>query len=571
MEHALYNKNLQKLKVYLSKNKHTAILVPMRCSFDNCENQLSDIALISGFTGSNGKAIISSDKAILCVDGRYISQAMRQVDHKIWNIESYPKCTLESMIKETLQPGDTLVLSSMAHSYKTYMNIKIFAKEIGVNIQTTDTHPVIDFRSNECKKNTIVITDKTDIESRLSTVKNSIPTKELIIISDSNTISWIFGIRKEHLGHDKGPLANAIALISKNSKPIIFSDLKVEKNDFFDSYMIKDFESVISSNFKEKIITIDPSHIPAYFVKCLENAGFDVAHKKQTQYNKTKTTREIEDQQTAAHNTSISFIKMLSYTEYFASNNKCITENDAIAYFESKDARGYSFNPICACGKNTAIVHYNPELCESNAEIKNETLMLFDAGFHFDNASTDMTRTIYIGNNPDKKYKFIYTKILKSIIMFSTMKFPTNTEGGALDTIARYHMWKNDMDYNFGTGHGVGNYRNVHEFPRVSKNSRDQISQNMIITVEPGYYTDEFGIRLENMLLTVLNDNNMVSFKTITHVPFDLQLIDKTILTQAEIDWINNYHLEASQKFLPIFKNDPIAFAWLIKNTKQLA
>jgi Xaa-Pro aminopeptidase len=303
-------------------------------------------------------------------------------------------------------------------------------------------------------------------------------------------------------------------------------------------------------------------------VKLIEN-GFNIVSDQKIHRLYTKTDSEIEDEREGALETSISFIRLLAHVEYMVKTGQKISEKDAIAMFKNSRARDYSFKPICASGKHTAIVHYTDgNACDHT--IENESLFLFDSGFHFDNSTTDMTRVLYIGDNCPPEFKRVYTIILKSVIFYSMCRFPENTECGCMDTISRYHMWKHNMDYNFGTGHGVGNYRWVHEYPHIGRGSKDQMRCGMVTTIEPGYYTEDYGIRLENMLLTVLDQENMLKFKVLTHVPFCNRLIDRNLLSEDEINWLNNYNSAIREKFIPVFQEDDIAVSWIEENTKTL-
>jgi Xaa-Pro aminopeptidase len=282
-------------------------------------------------------------------------------------------------------------------------------------------------------------------------------------------------------------------------------------------------------------------------------------------YDKIKTPTEIEDQIIGAHKTAESFIRMLAHVEHIVANGGQITEIEAVSFFKNKEAIDFSFVPICACGKNTAIVHHQA----SDGIVKNESLFLFDAGFHFENSTTDMTRVVYIGNKISSVFKKVYTIILKSVIHYSMARFPNGTKGSCLDSICRYCMWQNSMDYHFGTGHGVGNYRSVHQKPAISSGSNDRIMGNMITTVEPGYYTDDFGIRLENMLASIEEPDGYVTFETITYIPFCHKLIDFKMLDKKERDWLCNYNKRILNEYLPLFSGDRITTDWVIENTKN--
>jgi Xaa-Pro aminopeptidase len=216
-------------------------------------------------------------------------------------------------------------------------------------------------------------------------------------------------------------------------------------------------------------------------------------------------------------------------------------------------------------------VHYTPK-AESNSIIDGEGLFLLDGGAHISNSTTDMTRVIYRGGHPDDELMSVYSTVLKSLIMFSSAKFPDKTKASSLDSIARFFIWNKGMDYPFGTGHGVGSFSNVHEPPRISINSMEKITANMIITVEPGIYFKDYGIRLENMLLTNASPNfsKYIEFETLNLIPFCRKLIKKDVFDASELDWINCYHEYIYENLKEEFEHDSAALSWLKENTVKI-
>ncbi|MDR1488142.1 MAG: M24 family metallopeptidase [Holosporales bacterium] len=522
-------------------------IIPMNCSlFDNSGHEISDVEIVSRFSGSNGVAVISGEKGILSVDGRYKTQALLEVDKNIWEVRTYPEYTVIGILKELMKNGEILLFPTNSHTYKTYLSM-IAA---GIKLKTTEIHPVLKYRSitscdNELVNTLFVADSEENLEKRLEIVRKNITKEEAILITDKNTVSWIFGIRKQKLEKDYSPLADIAAIITSNKAEVLSNNnLKEYKN-----LKIKTDFSSVSSIF---ILNNDCKFIDYKYV-----------------YGGIKTESEINAHKRGAYEASTSFIKMLAYIDHFVRNGSKITEREAISMFSNEKAINFSFNPICASGRNTAVVHYNPK---GDIYIEKDKLFLFDAGFHFIDSSTDMTRTMYLGENPPEIFKKVYTSVLKSLIFYSSCRFPTKTKGHNLDAICRYYMWQYGFDYVFGTGHGVGNYRAVHEKPNISRNSDDEIVANMVTTVEPGYYTEEYGIRLENMLLSRVSKElaDRVEFQTINYIPFCLKLIDTTMLNKNEVNWLNIYNIEIKNKILILFENDKIIKDWVITNTKNV-
>ncbi|MDR1391407.1 MAG: M24 family metallopeptidase [Holosporales bacterium] len=568
-----FNANLSKLRIEIEKLGVDAILISMHNFFGNFKSEVSGIQYVSGFSGSNGRAVVSKDRAILSVDGRYQKQAKEQTNEALWQVEMYPEFNTTKMVTSILSKGQTLAVAYFSATYQSYLSLLKLSKSAGINIKLIDSYPLPSFEKSE--SNIYLINEKHTGEqrkSRINKVKQTLKNGESVIISDPATVGWFFGVRVPP-SEDKCVLPNCVAFIQKEERPILFCDLKLDvmTNDF-EFVDISKFEDVIKIQ-KKSGVNMDLSRTPTYFPMILQNNDFFVKP-QEVDYGKfeaIKNDTEIENQKKAAELTSLSFIKTLAFAEIVKSS----TEIDIAEFFENDIKRcdnfvSLSFNSISSFEKSTSFVHYNPKSC-GNAIIDSDGLFLFDAGAHFNNSTTDMTRVIYRGQNPDKKLIEIYSIVLKAIIMFSSMKFPDKTKACYLDSIARFFIWSKGHDYPFGTGHGVGSFANVHEHPRISPNSVEEITNNMVITVEPGIYLEDFGIRLENMLLTKESSKiGFVEFETLNYIPFCEKLIDKSMLSNFELKWINHYHQKVYDKFSERFKGDECTLEWLKANTKEI-
>jgi len=212
---------------------------------------------------------------------------------------------------------------------------------------------------------------------------------------------------------------------------------------------------------------------------------------------------------------------------------------------QNKDFFSESFPTISAAGPNGSIIHYKPEVKSST--LKKDQLYLCDSGGQYYGGTTDITRTIHIGNNkPAKNYKKLYTKVLMGHIDISMLKFPSGTTGSQIDTIARTNLWSDGLDYNHGTGHGVGSFLGVHEGPQsISKNLNNVILKpGMILSNEPGYYeSGKFGIRIENLVIVKKSvHKNFLEFETLSLFPYETKLVDFSLLSLSQKSWIQKYH-----------------------------
>jgi Xaa-Pro aminopeptidase len=234
--------------------------------------------------------------------------------------------------------------------------------------------------------------------------------------------------------------------------------------------------------------------------------------------------------------------------------------------------QGSSFDTISAAGANAAICHYN-HLNAVPAQLEMDSVYLLDSGAQYSDGTTDITRTIAIGN-PGDEVRRLYTLVLKGHIALAQARFPTGTNGGQLDALARQFLWREGFDYDHGTGHGVGSFLSVHEGPqRIAKQNSDiALHSGMIISNEPGYYRDgHFGIRCEN--LVVVRESNssettMLEFETITLVPFDKRLLMTSIMTVEEIDWLDAYHAQVREALSPELEGE--VMDWLIQATSPV-
>ncbi|MDR0744519.1 MAG: M24 family metallopeptidase [Holosporales bacterium] len=573
-----FNLNLKKLRNKLSELCIDSILVSMNSSFENTDESFSDIRFISGFSGSNGRAIVSLKEAILSVDGRYTKQAIEQTDAAIWKIELYPVVDTIKMIEDVLEKGNTLGVGALSVTYKTYLSILKLSQKLGFKILPMARHPVQE--EKKITKSNVSLTLMNEehmgesIKSRIERVKETLQDNEAALLADKVMIGWIFGIRRSELSKDKSVLANCIAFIPKLGMPAVFCDLELKANQTdFEMKHFNEFESYIN-NIEKVTVNLNYNNTPAYFALILEKSGFKIkpSEKEFGSFEIIKNKTEITNQKSGAELTSLAFIKTLSFLE----NTKQTSETEIAKFFENKimenkHAIGLSFTTISAFKDNTSIVHYNPFI-SGGKEILGDGLFLLDAGAHFNNSTTDMTRVVYRGDSPPEEYKIIYSNVLKSLIMFSTAHFPDNSYAACIDSIARIPIWNLGYDYAFGTGHGVGCAGNVHEPPRISQLSQDKLNSSIILTVEPGIYKENFGMRLENMLLTKPSSKNpnFIHFETLNFIPFCRKLIRRDIFENSEIDWLNDYHFQTLKKFKDKLGSDEIAINWLEENTKEI-
>ncbi|MDR3224569.1 MAG: M24 family metallopeptidase [Holosporales bacterium] len=568
-----HESQLRSLRARLVELDVDVVFVAINNSFGNFDDEVSELTQISGFSGSNGRAVVSADRALLCVDGRYTKQATEQTDNLVWEVCTYPDVDTIGLLRKVIRKNQTLAICPFSITYSSYLTISKISKELEFSIKIVNESIFEEKKTSDSK---LFLMDEVDIgepkSNRINKIRSTLNDGEAVMLTEKSIVGWCFGLRREKITDNKCVLPNCIAYIPKVEKPIIFCDMELEncKEDFIFMPFSK-FEDVIRSA-KKVSVNCDFTTTPLYFPFTLQNLMFHVKQSRiqYGEFEAIKNSTEVENLKTAAELTSAAFIKVLAYVE----SCKKTTEVEVIEVFENELRKNkifvdLSFNAISSFGKNTSIVHYNPKVL-GNSSIDSDGLFLFDAGAHFKNATTDMTRVIYRGDNPSDELCTIYTTILKSVIMFSTAKFPDRAKASSLDSLARFFVWQQGIDYNFGTGHGVGSFGNVHEHPRISQSSNEQITKNMVMTVEPGIYTKSFGIRLENMLLTKDVSRGYIEFETLSFIPFCRKMIKTKMLNIDEVKWINNYNKCVYEKFYKVFSDDVDTLRFLSENTKEV-
>ncbi|OWZ24959.1 aminopeptidase P family protein [Wolbachia endosymbiont of Wuchereria bancrofti] len=507
---------------------------------DKYLNEHSDeLTKLCGFTGTHGLLIVTKDnKCPFFTDGRYITQARNQLDQdnfQVYNIQEENPC-------EWLKANLTLTTSLGYYSqYFTVKEIRKYEdicklvpysikKEISRREQTIVSHAVE--HSGESSK------------SKCEKVAKSINKEaEAVFLIDSNSISWLLNLRNENAKYT--PCILGCAILYKNGNVDLFVQDKeystIEAN--LDNHTnIFDISKLKSSLCKLNSIIIDPNTTPMSIMAIIKNKQIVEREDPCLIYKAVKNQTEIAGAIKAHIRDGIAVTNLLHWLENNTST-ELEAEEKILEYRKEQDLfKQASFPTISAFNENGAIIHYRAS-SETNKVIQKDGLYLIDSGGEYLDGTTDVTRTVAIGN-PTNEQITHYTIVLKAHIALASAVFPSGTTGGELDTLARIHLWKFGIDYMHGTGHGVGSYLSVHEGPQaISKGNKVKLMPGMILSNEPGYYIPEkYGIRIENLMYVDKQENGFLHFKQLTSIPYDRGLIDVQMLTKDEIEWINSYH-----------------------------
>ena len=560
---------INKLRNILNKQNCNAYLIPKNDEYfgEYVPKNKDRLKFISGFTGSTGLALILKNKSYLFVDGRYTLQAKKEI-YKDFKICEIPKIKPHYILKN-LNKEITLGFDPKLFTSNTLKNI---ISNSLVKIKPINNNLIDAVWKNKTKVNNnkfYILEEKYHGENylnKISKVNKFLKLKDIhyLLTTAVENISWLLNIRGSDAS--SSPLTNGKILFNKNGKIIFFTNInKITpqikksfgkkvifiKEELFVNYLrkIKNSKILIDKktcsfyyekniHFSNKLIDIED---PIYLLKAIKN---------KTEINNTKIAHLFD---------GIALTKFIFWLKNNYRKTK-ITEVSAQNKLENykKQNKNYlypSFNTISGFGGNGAIVHYRSNN-KTNKAIKGNNLYLLDSGSQYFYGTTDVTRTIAIGNLSNFQKK-IYSKVLKGHIAVASYKLKKSTLGKHIDKVARVPLLKLGYNYSHGTGHGVGYFLNVHEGPQgLSPFNNHKILPGMILSNEPGFYKENnFGIRIENLIYCKKINNNHSKFINLTMVPIDKDCINNKLFNKNEINWINNYHQKIFYILKP-FMND---------------
>tara|TARA_B100002051_G_scaffold273482_1_gene312363 strand:+ start:1273 stop:2964 length:1692 start_codon:yes stop_codon:yes gene_type:complete len=548
-------KNFKKL---LKKYKIDGYIVPKNDDYFNeyVSSSKDRLKFISNFSGSAGFAIILKNKNYLFVDGRYTIQARFQTrkNFKVVTIPNkFPKDVLESKKKIILGFDPKLHTEKQLKSLFKIKNVKLkYIKENLVDI-------VWNNKPKNLLKPFFTISPKnagTTSLNKIRQVKNILfkNKADYLLVTAPENVAWILNIRGQDSSYS--PIPNARLLLSKSGEVSLFANPKKLKNlkkikaRYYDEKKIE----IILNKLSRKRIWLDSYSCSFFFKNLLERKNQVIEKIDPIHFFKSiKNNTEIKNMKKSHLTDGVALTKFLFWLKKNFKKKK-ISEISAQKKLESlrKIHPSYkfpSFNTISGSGPNSAIIHYKASP-KTNRVLKKGELYLIDSGGQYSFGTTDVTRTISL-DNKSNYIKEIYTRVLKGHIAVSNFKIKKNSTGSQVDKNARKFLKKIKLDYPHGTGHGVGYFLNVHEGPQsLSKNSKVNLKPGMIVSNEPGYYKEgSFGIRIENLIYVKKN-----KFEELTIAPIEKDLINKRILNNTEINWLNTYHKKV-KKSLSKFMN----------------
>ena len=593
---------LAKLRKKLRAAEFDGFVVPRADAFmgESVPVQSERLRWLTGFSGSAGVAVILIDKAAIFVDGRYTLQIWDQVDPSIYDIFNISEVSPWTWSANNLRKGSRLAFDSWLITDTTRNNYQRNLIEIGAKFVEVDKNPIDAVWDNQpapplapVTNHTINFAGKSSREKRRF-ISNGLlkESQDAALITSPDSIAWMLNIRGGDVPY--APLALSFLVIFANEDVHWFIDnrkLLPEVAEALRKEIIIDDIGQIGP-FLQKIgakletVVVDETVAPAYLVSVLRNSGVRVITGKDpcSLPKACKNNIEVNGSREAHIRDGVAMVNFLAWLDKMAPRGE-VSEISACENLRECRSRcdlirDLSFRTISGTGANAAIVHYDVTP-QTNKLLKPGDLYLIDSGGQYLDGTTDVTRTVYIegpdGGRPSCEERDRFTRVLKGHIAVSSAEFPVGTPGSQLDILGRLPLWKAGLDYDHGTGHGVGSYLCVHEGPhRISKVSGGvPLEAGMIISIEPGFYkTGEFGVRIENLAVVCKRDENgcglgaWLGFDILTCVPIDTRLVERSLLTSNEIEWLDNYHSLVRQLIEPMVDSETAQ--WLKAATRPL-
>jgi Xaa-Pro aminopeptidase len=550
------------------------------------------LAWMTGFTGSAGIAAVLTNKAVVTTDSRYELQVVDQVDRAHFETRITTMAGLAQWVGQNATRGQVIGYDPKLHTPAQIAALETVLRTSGITLKPLDKNPLDAVWANRPS----APMDKVEVFPEAIAGRSARDKRESIaadivkmgaqagVITMPDSIAWLLNIRGTDVPHT--PLALSTAIVHDNGDVDWFipaakipADVVAHLGNHVQVKAPSTLEASLQSLAGKKV-QFDPKRSSVWFRLVLDKAGVTVLEQGDpcVMPKACKTPQEQNAIRNAHLRDGVAVTKFLCWldSEGVKGNLTELAVVDKLEEFRKLDAsfRDGSFDTISGWAANGAIVHYRATP-ESNASIIPPGILLLDSGAQYQEGTTDITRTVTIGA-PGEDVREAFTLVLKGHIGIAAVRFPAGTNGGQIDILARKALWDAGMDYGHGTGHGVGCYLSVHEEGgRISQVGTTPFKPGMVVSNEPGYYKEgAFGIRIENLVL-VKDDGkaahgnaNMLSFETLTLVPFDRRLMKLDLLDAAEIAWVNDYHARVAKALSPYLSKEENK--WLAEATAPL-
>ncbi|MGF1475031.1 MAG: aminopeptidase P family protein [Geminicoccaceae bacterium] len=549
------------------------------------------VAWLTGFTGSAARVVVLAGDAALFTDGRYTLQAESEVDGNLFERLHITDKPPAEWLGSKLSKDHRLGYDPYLHLKSDVERLQKLAKDAGAELVALDRNPIDSLWTDRPPSPSAPITvHDVDYAGETSASKRSRMLAKVhdkhadgLLLTASDSIAWLLNIRGNDIPFN--PLCLALCVLEPDGGALLLLEpAKVPDGFPFEpqirTHPIDDRASLLKSfAARQERLLVDPKQTHLGWLLELEQAGVPLVEGDEPVYPAKAIKNQVEiDGSIRAHiRDGAAVSRFLAWLDGQDRTNELEAARQLQAERQKDPTyRGDSFDTISGVGAHGALIHYRVT-DKSNCELEPGSLYLVDSGGQYPDATTDITRTVAVGE-PDAEMRRRFTLVLKGHIALATTVFPKGTSGSQLDAIARMPLWVAGFDFDHGTGHGIGSYLCVHEGPqRISKRGGDSaLEPGMILSNEPGYYkAGAYGIRIENLVLVEERaappdgERDLLGFKTLSLAPIDRRLIDVTMLDEDERDWVDAYHGAVFRK-LADHMNDAET-AWLEAATAPLA
>ena len=550
------------------------------------------LAWLTGFSGSWGTAIVLHDLAAIFVDGRYTVQVREQVDAAAFTPEHLIDNPPENWLEKHLKTGQKLGFDPWLHTQDGVKKLEKACAKVGAILVPVDTNPIDTvWKDRPPVPLAQVVLHRPayageDAHDKLKRIQAKLAAQgaDAVVLTDAHAVAWAFNIRGGDVGHT--PLPLGFAIIPREGKAELFMDGRKFNNTVRSavSDLAEIAEPAALDRALQKLgtsgakVKFDAASASNRLVAMVESAGGtpEVGTDFIALMKAVKNSAEIAGSRAAHARDGAAMTKFLAWFDREAISEK-LTEIDATIALEgfrrgTGVLKDVSFPSIAGAGPNAALPHYKVST-DSNRRIE-KGIFLIDSGAQYEDGTTDITRTIVVGP-ATAEMKDRFTRVLKGHIAIDIAVFPKGVSGAQLDTFARKALWDVGLDFDHGTGHGIGSYLSVHEGPqRIAKTGVTPLEPGMMLSNEPGFYkAGQWGIRIENLILVEKRDipgaeREMYGFETLSFAPIDLNLVEPALLTTEERAWLNAYHAKTRAIVGPLV--DAETMKWLEKATREV-
>jgi Xaa-Pro aminopeptidase len=580
---------IARLRQLMAKSKLAAVLVPRADEHQGeyvapCAERLK---WLTGFSGSAGMAVITRNAAALFVDGRYVTQAPAQVDTGIFEVLQVPEAKLSEWLFAHLKSGAAVGFDPWLHTAAVIEDLGKTLEPKGIKLKALGRNPVdrIWGRARPAPPLGAVIPHAIEHAGKPAAQKIAElqaamrkDGQDLAILTLPDSIAWLLNIRGSDVAHNPVPLA--FAIVPANGKAELFIDAR-KLGPEAKAHLAPLTKICAPATLDRRLaalrstskrIRLGPGTAAAAFFRKLKGKARIIAATDPCLLPKArKNAVEIEGARTAHRRDGAAVTRFLAWLDREAEQGEldeigCSRRLEQLRS-ETQALKEISFDTISGSGPNGAIVHYRVTQ-PTNRKLAAGELYLVDSGAQYVEGTTDITRTVAIGT-PTREMQERFTLVLKGHIAIARARFPKGTRGVDLDPFARRALWEAGLDFDHGTGHGVGSYLSVHEGPQsISKRGTIVLEPGMIVSNEPGYYkAGAYGIRIENLLLVTEpepvagGDREVMAFETLTLAPIDRRLVLPELLSAEELAWLDAYHARVRDIIGP--ELGPTDRAWL--------